>query len=201
MAHLIPRRADIYNRSQFSQDQQPLPAIAAGASMGPRPAHAFRRWRKVKTAKKNCPGFTIVELLIVITIIGIVAAITVPNLLNALQRGKQKSTMSNIRSIGTAIEAYGVDVGFAPAQASFGNIQGTIQFVLQPTYIKLLPTQDAWKTTIKYVAASPDSYSIRSYGKDGVNDGNNSAGTTSKYDNDILFADGQFIILPEGLQD
>ncbi|NIM01008.1 MAG: prepilin-type N-terminal cleavage/methylation domain-containing protein, partial [Acidobacteria bacterium] len=54
-------------------------------------------------------GFTLIELLIVVAIIGIIAAIAIPNLLNAIDRGKQKRTMADLRSIGTAVEEYSVD--------------------------------------------------------------------------------------------
>ena len=54
-------------------------------------------------------GFTLIELLIVVAIIGIIAAIAIPNLLNAINRGRQKRSMADIRTIGTAVEAYAVD--------------------------------------------------------------------------------------------
>ena len=62
--------------------------------------------------RRNDKGFTLIELLIVVAIIGIIAAIAIPNLLNAIDRGKQKRTMADLRSVGTAIESYSIDNNF-----------------------------------------------------------------------------------------
>ncbi len=59
-------------------------------------------------------AFTLIELLIVVAIIGILAAIAVPNFLNAQLKAKIAATVGNMRSIGTAIEMYAVDNGSYP---------------------------------------------------------------------------------------
>ncbi len=54
-------------------------------------------------------GFTLIELLIVVAIIGILAAIAVPNFVNAQVRAKIAQTESNMRTLVTALESYRLD--------------------------------------------------------------------------------------------
>lgn len=56
-------------------------------------------------------AFTLIELLIVVAIIGILAAIAVPNFLNAQVRAKIGRVLSDMRSIDTAIQMYSTDQG------------------------------------------------------------------------------------------
>jgi type II secretion system protein G len=61
------------------------------------------------------PGFTLIELLIVVAIIAILAAIAVPNFLEAQMRAKISRTKADMRSMATATEAYRVDNNQYPA--------------------------------------------------------------------------------------
>lgn len=59
-------------------------------------------------------GFTLIELLIVVAIIGILAAIAVPNFLNAQIRAKIARNMSDMRNLSTAVQQLRLDKGFYP---------------------------------------------------------------------------------------
>ena len=144
-------------------------------------------------------GFTLIELLIVVAIIGIIAAIAIPNLLNAIDRSKQKRTMADMRSVGTACEEYSIDNNFYPVQTSQGPV-GNINGNLTPTYIKVVPTSDGWNWPIQYgSAALGASYTIRSLGKDGSKNGT-IPGATNDFNCDIVFQVGQFTMYPQGIQ-
>ena len=66
-------------------------------------------------------GFTLIELLIVVAIIGILAAIAVPNFLNAQTRAKVARAQSDLRSIGVALDTYQIDQNEFPWPQRGGN--------------------------------------------------------------------------------
>ena len=144
--------------------------------------------------KNSGRGFTLIELLIVVAIIGIVASIAIPNLLNAVDKGKQKRTMTNIRAIGTAVESYAVDNAFYPTAGSVGAMQAEVD----PVYIKAMPTADGWAHAFQVDSAGM-SYTIYSQGKDGAGS-SCPAGTTSNFNEEICFVNGQFQRYPLGTQ-
>ncbi len=64
-------------------------------------------------------GFTLIELLIVVAIIGILAAIAIPNFQNARTRAKVTRTVADLRNIHTAIQMYSTDNGREMSQSHF----------------------------------------------------------------------------------
>src|SRR5258706_13433818 len=71
----------------------------------------------MKSRHRKGKGFTLVELLVVLAIIGIILAMGIPSLMNALQRAKQKRSMADMRGIATAIESYAIDYRNYPPAA------------------------------------------------------------------------------------
>ena len=138
--------------------------------------------------KRNESGFSLIELLIVVAIIGIIATIAVPQLLDAIDRGRQRRTMADMRNIATANGTYRVD-------------QGTYASVLtdlEPTYMQVVPANDAWGNAFQY-SASNGSYSLESYAADAA-DGPAapSPWINDPYDVDLELTNGQFTQAPTG---
>ena len=143
-------------------------------------------------------GFTLIELLIVVAIIGIIAAIAIPNLLNAINRGRQKRTMSDMRTIATAIEAYAVDNSFYPRGVADPN--GLADHVA-PTYVKNMPTRDGWRNQMNMTTeTNGGTYTLVSLARDAATDNCAMLGPTTDFDSDICYSSGTFIQWPEGIQ-
>ena len=133
---------------------------------------------------------------------GIIAAVAIPNLLNAIDRGKQKRTMADIRTIGTCMESFSIDNNRYPATDGWQAAEALIEN-LQPVYVRTLPLIDGWGHDIQ-VLSDGQSYVLVSPGKDGQMDRDwtkpGEAGGTTRLNADIVFSDGQFVSWPEGTQ-
>ena len=75
-------------------------------------------------------GFTLIELLIVVAIIGILAAIAVPNFLNAQSRAKLAQCYGNMKSLQTAIGTYEVDWNWPPMDRGDETVTGNSYIAL-----------------------------------------------------------------------
>ncbi|HNZ96145.1 MAG TPA: prepilin-type N-terminal cleavage/methylation domain-containing protein [Thermoanaerobaculia bacterium] len=176
--------------------------------------------------KNRQRGFTLIELLIVVAIIGIIAAILIPNLIDALQKSKQKRTMADMRNLGTAWTSWLTDQLSAGAAGSASNTfdwdfnspvldHSALVSTLRPSttffYMQEIPQFDGWRN--EYVFGINDDnllanrvLGIGSGGRDG---GANAFGAptgvvvgpfiATDYDQDIIWSDGYFVRWPGGV--
>ena len=161
-------------------------------------------------------GFTLIELLIVIAIIGIIAALLIPNFLDALQKAKQKRTVADIKNTGTALFMWLTDVNSA---AAAGQAETTVDYscceaktaedlekILIPRYTQSVPEKDGWKNLYKYGLNDPTNPDrvilIASAGQKGEWEGGPfpvAGFDPTDYPRDIIWSDGYFVQYPQNI--
>jgi type II secretion system protein G len=107
--------------------------------------------------RKTAQGFSLMELPVVVVIIGIIAAMVIPNLLSAFQKRRQKQTMVDMKKLGNVIETVNTDCGAYPGDTNVGTdcvTPGTLMQGLLKGGWTLAPILcDGWHRPFRYGGA------------------------------------------------
>jgi general secretion pathway protein G len=135
--------------------------------------------------------------LIVVAIIGLVAAFAMPNVVAAIQRARQSRTMADMRAIAGALVLYEQDHIDYPIETSLASVDNLRPY-LEP-YVGVFKATDAWRRPYVYVSDG-HIYTLISYALDGNADLPYRNGPTHKLEDDIVMSEGVFIQWPDGVQ-
>ena len=150
------------------------------------------------TRLSTARGFTLIELLIVATIIGVIVAIAIPNLLNSIQRARQARTMADVNAIGKGLSMYNQDEILFPIAAKDTDAEAIRQHVAH--YISSFNPTDGWKNPFLYTSTDGRHYTLISYGMDSAASEPYTPGPTMFFDDDLVMIDGMFLQYPDGPQ-
>lgn len=125
--------------------------------------------------QKSCPGFTLIEIMVVIVILGILAGLIVPRIMGRPEEARRTKAALQIRSLASALKMYKLDNGVYP-----DTEQGLEALIKKPT-IGTIPNnwrkggyldsskepKDPWGTHFVYVMPGQHGdFDLSAYGKD-----------------------------------
>ena len=116
-----------------------------------------------RAADSRCSerGFTLLELMIVMTIIGLLAAIAIPSYVNNVRRAKEAVLKEDLHTMREAIDSYTVDKQKAPQ---------SLDDLVQAGYLKSMPVDPITGRSDTWIAAQDDTLSSIDQTEPGISD-------------------------------
>ena len=121
--------------------------------------------------QKKDAGFTLIELMIVMAIIGVLAMVAVPSYIQAIKHAREAVLMEDLRTLRSAIDSYTMDKQKAPQ---------SLEDLVQEQYLKKIPEDPITHSDTTWVTDTSDSYHSLDQtdpGVDDVHSGSNETGS------------------------
>lgn len=155
--------------------------------------------------RHNSRGFTLIEVLVVVAIVGILATAAIYNYMSAVTRTRQKRTMADMRAVALSWEQRAIEARtYSAAGFTFPATDmpyATLHGILSPTYARDLPRLDGWGRPLQFATdAGGEVYAIRSPGRDGIYETAYPDAVTNDPDCDIVYSAGSFVVYPSTAQ-
>lgn len=142
----------------------------------PEPTPGSRPSRRTHAAASTRAGFTLIEILVVVAVLSVLAALVAPNVFGHLGTAKDAAARSQMEMLGAALDAYRLDNGRYPTTQ-----QGLEALRTEPSidprprnwngpYLRRAVPLDPWDFEYVYVSPgeeNPNAYDLISYGADG----------------------------------
>ncbi|ENW97044.1 type II secretion system major pseudopilin GspG [Acinetobacter sp. NIPH 298] len=156
--------------ASFNAEQKLNPATR---SIAPRLAA-----RSSAARMNRASGFTLIEVMVVIVILGVLAALIVPNVMGRGEKAKVDTTSITLKGVAGALDQYKLDNGRYPSMQDGGldalvNQPASAKNWLPGGYVKGGYPKDSWENDLQYVMPGREgrSFDLYSFGADGKEGG------------------------------
>lgn len=143
----------------------------------------------VKKQYLHNTGFTLIELMIVVVILGLLATIIMPKILDRPEQARRMKAKVDIRSIESALALFKTDTGRFPTTSEGLEVLVSNQGIKgynADGYLDKVPS-DPWGTKYVYISPGVNSreYDLKSYGQDGENGGTEDSADIESWNLDV----------------